>query len=286
MLLVEDNAEVREVAGVVLANLGYQVVAANDGIAALALVDRGEAFDLLFSDAIMPGMSGIELAKEVRRRRPGMPMLLTSGFASPVAVRDEVKAEGIAFLAKPYRRVALAAKTGSRRRQDVSAAIRRDQSRRPSAAIASMPAWSSASKRDGIGASRSSTPITRPSRISGTTSSEREAASQAMWPGKACTSSTRMEWPRATAVPHTPCRRGCGCRRACPGTGRARVRRGKQEVEAGPVEVRHRRIEQRREVGGIGDRVALAGHRAPEARARARDRDRASRHPRRPWSGT
>ncbi len=110
VLLVEDNAEVREVASIMLANLGYQVVTANDGIAALALVDRGEAFDLLFSDAIMPGMSGIELAKEVRRRRPGMPMLLTSGFASPVAVRDEVKAEGIAFLAKPYRRVALAAK--------------------------------------------------------------------------------------------------------------------------------------------------------------------------------
>ncbi|MBL8692448.1 MAG: CHASE domain-containing protein [Rhodospirillaceae bacterium] len=110
VLLVEDNAEVREVASVMLMNLGYRVVTANDGAEAIRLIERGDEFDLLFSDAIMPGMSGIELAKEVRRRWPGMPMLLTSGFASPVAVRDEVKAEGIAFLAKPYRRTTLAAK--------------------------------------------------------------------------------------------------------------------------------------------------------------------------------
>ena len=110
VLLVEDNAEVREVARTMLENLGYRVVTATDGTAALALVDRGEAFDILFSDVVMPGMSGIELAKELRRRRPRLPMLLTSGFASPVAVRDEVKAEGMPFLAKPYRRIALASK--------------------------------------------------------------------------------------------------------------------------------------------------------------------------------
>ena len=77
---------------------------------ALALIDRGENFGLIFSDVVMPGMSGIDLAREVRRRRPDLPMLLTSAFASPVAVRDEVKAEGIAFLPKPYRRAALATK--------------------------------------------------------------------------------------------------------------------------------------------------------------------------------
>ncbi len=110
VLLVEDNPEVREVALMMLGNLGYQVIVANDGIAALALIDRGENFGLIFSDVVMPGMSGIDLAREVRRRRPDLPILLTSGFASPVAVRDEVKAEGIAFLPKPYRRAALATK--------------------------------------------------------------------------------------------------------------------------------------------------------------------------------
>src|SRR5690606_33005387 len=70
--------------------------------------------------------------------------------------------------------------------------------------MASSPAWSSASKRAGTGLSMSSTPTGLPSWNSGTTSPEREAESQAIWPGKALTSSTRWVWPLLAAAPHTP----------------------------------------------------------------------------------
>src|SRR5690606_38910776 len=72
------------------------------------------------------------------------------------------------------------------------------------AAMASSPAWSCASKRSGSGLSRSNTPIRVSPSNSGTTSSEREAESQAIWPGKACTSATRWVWRVLAAAPHTP----------------------------------------------------------------------------------
>ncbi|KAG1314603.1 hypothetical protein G6F63_016156 [Rhizopus arrhizus] len=70
--------------------------------------------------------------------------------------------------------------------------------------MASSPAWSSASKRPTFGLSMSNTPISSSPRSSGTTSSEREAESQAMWPGKASTSSTRWVTRWLAAAPHTP----------------------------------------------------------------------------------
>jgi DNA-binding LytR/AlgR family response regulator len=64
------------------------------------LADERE-IDLVFSDIVMPGtMNGMELAREVRRRRPGAPVLLTSGYAG-AAVRD-AEAEDIKILCKPY----------------------------------------------------------------------------------------------------------------------------------------------------------------------------------------
>src|SRR5690606_1876 len=71
-------------------------------------------------------------------------------------------------------------------------------------AISSRPRWSSSSNLPGTGRSRSKTPSSAPPRNSGTTSSDREAASQAMWPGKACTSSTRCVVPVRAAAPQTP----------------------------------------------------------------------------------
>jgi len=110
VLVVEDNPDMREVACTMLAGLGYRVTAAGDAAQALELIASEAPFDLLFSDVVMPGMSGIELAETVRRSHPGMKVLLTSGFASPVAVRDQAKTAGIELLAKPYRRIALAAR--------------------------------------------------------------------------------------------------------------------------------------------------------------------------------
>src|SRR4249919_3716827 len=71
-------------------------------------------------------------------------------------------------------------------------------------AMASRPSWSSASKRSGSGLSRSNTPTSSLPRSNGTTTSERDAASQAIWPGKACTSATRCVCRVVAAAPHTP----------------------------------------------------------------------------------
>ena len=74
--------------------------------AALGALANGRRFDVVFSDVMMPGgMSGVELAREIRRRRPDMPIMLATGFVE--AARDAV-AEGLEVLAKPYQIEALA----------------------------------------------------------------------------------------------------------------------------------------------------------------------------------
>jgi CheY-like chemotaxis protein len=99
ILLVEDNDEVREVAIMLLDQLGYQVVPVEDGAAALDALASDESFDLVFSDIVMPGEpDGIELAKLVRHRYPAIPVLLTTGYA-----QAEGGASGIPILRKPYR---------------------------------------------------------------------------------------------------------------------------------------------------------------------------------------
>jgi len=112
ILIVDDNAEVLELAESVLTDLGYQVATAGDARAALAALEApGSRYDLLFSDVIMPGgMNGITLATEARRRIPGLKVLLSTGFVDP---REEAAAEGIRphgfpVMQKPYRRVELA----------------------------------------------------------------------------------------------------------------------------------------------------------------------------------
>ncbi|QAY75393.1 PAS domain-containing sensor histidine kinase [Sphingosinicella sp. BN140058] len=98
VLLVEDNDHVREFATALVEDLGHKVVPADGGEAALALLDR-EPIDLLFTDVVMPGMSGVELARRARERRRGMPVLLASGYS------DEILAGAGAefhFVHKPY----------------------------------------------------------------------------------------------------------------------------------------------------------------------------------------
>jgi PAS domain S-box-containing protein len=132
ILLVEDNDEVAMLVSEMLRELGYQVTRAASAQGALgALADERE-IDLVFSDIVMPGtMNGVELAREVRRRRPGAPVLLTSGYAG-AAVRD-AEAEDIKILCKPYAiealdvalRVALGDRVCQDRRGLVSAPIER-----------------------------------------------------------------------------------------------------------------------------------------------------------------
>jgi CheY-like chemotaxis protein len=103
ILVVEDDPRVRRVSLRRLEELGYKILEADSGPAALAIVDRQEPFDLLFTDVVMAGgMSGIELAETVRAKRPGLKILFTSGYAEPAVMAHGVLTEHAAWLGKPY----------------------------------------------------------------------------------------------------------------------------------------------------------------------------------------
>ncbi|MBR0753429.1 response regulator [Bradyrhizobium jicamae] len=111
ILVVEDDALVRGYVIAQLGSLGYHTLVASDGIKALAMVDSGAAFDLLFTDMIMPGgLNGRELADAVMKRRPGMKVLYTSGYTDNVAVHEGHLDPGITLLSKPYRKSDLSRK--------------------------------------------------------------------------------------------------------------------------------------------------------------------------------
>jgi PAS domain S-box-containing protein len=110
ILVVEDNTDVTEVARAILEDLGYEVVTAANGQEALDILAQDAAFDLMLSDIVMPILGGLELAREVTQRYPAIRILMTSGFASPVAVREQAAELGYAVLPKPYRRAILAAR--------------------------------------------------------------------------------------------------------------------------------------------------------------------------------
>jgi len=109
ILLVEDNAPIRVLGTKVLRSLGYKVIVFDSADAAMEFVDSGERIDLLFTDVVMAGhLDGIGLAREVRRRDPNLPILFTSGFASPVMLREQIDDLGANLIAKPYRKADLA----------------------------------------------------------------------------------------------------------------------------------------------------------------------------------
>ncbi|WP_395607686.1 response regulator [Pseudomonas sp. B22129] len=100
ILIVEDNLEVGRFANQILQDLGYQTTWATDAEQALALAGPAVAgFDAIFSDVVMPGMTGVAMAKLLRQRRPDLPVVLTSGYSEELADRGY---EGFEFLAKPY----------------------------------------------------------------------------------------------------------------------------------------------------------------------------------------
>jgi CheY-like chemotaxis protein len=108
VLLVEDDDEVAELVAQMLQQLGYEVTRVASAAAALGALANGRRVDLVFSDIMMPGgMNGVELAREIRSRRRGLPVLLTSGYAE--AAKRDAEAEGVRILPKPYRLDELAA---------------------------------------------------------------------------------------------------------------------------------------------------------------------------------
>ncbi|SDS31024.1 CHASE3 domain-containing protein [Bradyrhizobium canariense] len=109
ILVVEDDSLVRNFVIAQLHALGYKTLAAADSRAALAHVENGEPFDLLFTDVIMPGgMTGRQLADEVTKHRPDMKVLYTSGYTDNAIVHHGRLDEGVLLLTKPYRKAQLA----------------------------------------------------------------------------------------------------------------------------------------------------------------------------------
>ncbi len=103
ILVVEDNQRVRGVSVRHLNALGFVVIEADNGSAALTIIEGAERIDLLFTDVVMPGgMSGIELAHEARLRRPELKVLFTSGYAEPAALKSGLLTADADWLAKPY----------------------------------------------------------------------------------------------------------------------------------------------------------------------------------------
>ncbi len=110
VLLVEDEPSVRLVATELLTEAGYHVAEAEDAQAALALVDREPAFDLMVSDVGLPGLSGRELADRVRSRQPTIKVLLITGYAKDAGNLRHFLGEGMHILQKPFSVEALAMK--------------------------------------------------------------------------------------------------------------------------------------------------------------------------------
>ncbi|MDY0961336.1 response regulator [Massilia sp. CFBP9026] len=113
ILVVEDNDDVRELAQSMLEMAGYDVLSAPSGERALGLLESGEQADLLFTDVIMPGgMNGLELIERVHAKRPGLPVLVTTGYMDELP--DRGKPSGtLDVLSKPYQHQDLLDRVGA-----------------------------------------------------------------------------------------------------------------------------------------------------------------------------
>jgi CheY-like chemotaxis protein len=100
ILVVDDDPDVREVAISSLGSLGYHMLAAENGPAALRLLARSGPVDLLLVDMAMPGMNGVELIRRAREQQRELKAMLVTGYADVAAFAP---AEGDLVLQKPYR---------------------------------------------------------------------------------------------------------------------------------------------------------------------------------------
>jgi CheY-like chemotaxis protein len=99
VLVVDDEALVRMLAVDYLEDAGFDVIEANDGAQALRLLSQNTGVRVLFTDINMPGINGLELARQVHGQYPGMHLIVTSGYERPSAadMPDDSR-----FLRKPY----------------------------------------------------------------------------------------------------------------------------------------------------------------------------------------
>jgi hypothetical protein len=114
ILLVEDNAGVRDLARLLLQRQGYTVLAAGDGQEALRLAeDHSGSINLVLSDLVLPGMSGVSLTEQLSRRRPNLRTLFMSGYTDKAIAHHNRLGSGGAFLQKPFSSLELARKVRS-----------------------------------------------------------------------------------------------------------------------------------------------------------------------------
>jgi CheY-like chemotaxis protein len=134
VLVVEDDAEVRDTVVEMLSDLGYRVLKAVDAASGLSVIDSGILIDVLFTDVVMPGtLKSPELARKARERLPDIAVLFTSGYTENSIVHGGKLDSGVELLSKPYSCEALARKfnhvlANQRQRKENRAALRGDDS--------------------------------------------------------------------------------------------------------------------------------------------------------------
>lgn len=107
-LVVDDQPEVLEVAIELFRSMGYDVLSAGNGADAIEILKRTPDIDVLFSDVLMPGMSGIVLGEAARKLAPGVKILLASGFPAPALQEENSGLHDFHFINKPYRMAEIA----------------------------------------------------------------------------------------------------------------------------------------------------------------------------------
>lgn len=105
LLYVEDNPQIAEITCLMLEDLGLQIVQANSAEEALKLAEEeASPFDIVLTDVVMPGLSGVQLARRLNRRWPELPIVLVSGYSDELALGYGSQYE---LLRKPFTRGAL-----------------------------------------------------------------------------------------------------------------------------------------------------------------------------------
>jgi CheY-like chemotaxis protein len=111
ILVVEDEPDLRTYTTEALRDLGYRVLEAGDGRGALEIVERHPEIELLFTDVVLTGgMNGRALSDEISRRRPGLPVLFTTGYTSNAIVHQGRLDPGMQLIGKPFTYAELASK--------------------------------------------------------------------------------------------------------------------------------------------------------------------------------
>jgi len=111
ILVVEDEIPVRDVVLRSLRSRGYEVLEAEDGAAALELLEGHEGeIDLLLTDVVLPGIGGRELAEQVVEKRPGVGVLFMSGYTDDVILHHNLRSADFDLLQKPFTAISLATK--------------------------------------------------------------------------------------------------------------------------------------------------------------------------------